>query len=67
VRDRRVIRVELSLSVRRMVVRAANGPLRNTRSANCGRYVKININEITPTERVVVGASFESRGFHNER
>jgi hypothetical protein len=59
--------VELSLKVRRIVVIVANGPLKNTRTASCGRYVKININESTPTDRVAVGASFESKGFHNER
>lgn len=67
VRDMILIKVELSLKVKRMVVRAANGPLKNTRTASCGRYVNMNINETTPIERVVVGASFESIGFHKQR
>jgi hypothetical protein len=65
--ERRVIKVELSLSVRRMVVKAARGPLTKTSTASCGRYAKINMKAITPTDKVIVGASFESKGFHKAR
>jgi len=63
----KVISVELSLRVRRMVVNAARGPLMKINTASCGRYVKINMKAITPTDRVMVGVIFESRGFHNVR
>lgn len=62
-----VIIVELSDRVKRIVVNAAKGPLTKTRTASCGRYVKMNINAMTPTDRDIVGRSFERRGFHSER
>jgi hypothetical protein len=62
-----VISVELSLRVRRIVVKAARGPLTKTSTASCGRYVKMNMKAMTPTDRVIVGANFERRGFHKVR
>ena len=56
--------MELSLSVRRMVVKAARGPLTKTRTASCGRYANTNMKTITATERDIVGISFERSGFH---
>jgi hypothetical protein len=62
----RLMIVELSERVRRIVVAAASGPLTSARTAACGRYAKTNMNAITPVESVKVGASFERRGFHKE-
>jgi hypothetical protein len=59
--------VELSLSVRRIVVKAARGPLTKTSTASCGRYANMNMKAMTPTDNVIVGANFERRGFHNVR
>lgn len=66
VRERRLIRVELSLRVKRIVVKAAKGPLTKTSTASWGRYATTNMNAITPTDKVIVGASFERRGFHSD-
>jgi len=59
--------VELSESVRRIVVKAARGPLTKTSTASCGRYAKTNMKAITPTDKVIVGANLERRGFHKVR
>jgi len=67
VRERRLIRVDDSLRVRRIVVKAAKGPLTNTSTASCGRYATKNMATTTTTESESVGASLERRGFHNDR
>ena len=67
VREITLIRVELSESVRRIVVKAASGPSTKTMKASCGRYVKKNMLVITTAESPIVGMSFERRGFHNAR
>lgn len=66
VRERIVMIVELSLRVRRIVVKAARGPFTKARIAICGRYVKMNMNATTPIESVMVGTSLERRGFHSD-
>jgi hypothetical protein len=65
--ERIVMRVELSLRVRRAVVKVAKGLLTKTRTASCGRYAKANIPAITATDKDIVGASFDIKGFHNAR
>ena len=65
--ERSVMSVELSLNVRRIVVKAARGPLTKTSTASCGRYANMNMKAITPTDKVIVGASLESNGFHKAR
>lgn len=62
-----LIKVELSLNVRRIVVNAASGPLTKTRTASCGRYANTNMKRTTPRERPMVGTSFERSGFHSSR
>lgn len=64
-RERMLMRVELSLSVKRTVVMAESGPFTTASAAACGRYVKTNMKVMTPTERVMVGTIFFIRGFHN--
>jgi hypothetical protein len=41
--------------------------LTKTSTASCGRYAKTNMKAITPTEKVIVGANLERRGFHKVR
>ena len=62
-----VMSVELSDSVNSTVETAARGPLTKTSTASCGRYANMNMKAMTPTDKVIVGASFERRGFHSVR
>lgn len=62
-----MIRVDDSLRVSRIVVKAARGPLTNTSTASCGRYATKNMATTTTTERDKVGTSLDRRGFQRER
>lgn len=65
VRERRLMMVELSLSVRRAAENAATGPEVNDIIAACGRYATRNINVVTPKLSVIVGANLDPSGLHS--
>ena len=62
VRERRLIKVELSLRVKRAAEIAATGPDVKAMTAACGTYATRNMNVVTPMLRVMVGASLEING-----
>jgi hypothetical protein len=63
----RLIMVELSLRMRRTVVKIARGPFMKTMIASWGKYVKKNMEPKTPAVSPRVGRMREVNGFHSER
>jgi len=64
-RERRFTMVELSLRIKRAVVKGAKGPFTKTRIASWGKYVKKNMKPSVPAVSVSVGTIREVKGFHN--
>ena len=65
VRERRLMIVELSLSVRSAAENAAIGPDVNAIIAAWGRYATKNMRVVTPRLKVIVGASLDISGRHS--
>jgi hypothetical protein len=63
-RVRAFVNVALSDNTSSIVDTTANGPFTSVRIAACGRYVKMNMNAVTPTAVVRVGSNFSTNGFH---
>ena len=63
--ERRLMRVELSLSVRSAAEKAAIGPEVKVMTAACGRYATKNMKVVTPKLNVMVGTSFDESGLHS--
>lgn len=59
--------VLLSLNTSRIVVSAASGPLTSVSTAACGRYVKKNMNVVTPTPVLMMAARCDVSGFQRLR
>jgi hypothetical protein len=63
----RLVTVELSLRTRGTAEMTARGPLTRARSAAWGRYVARNINVVTDMPVVMVGVTFDRKGFRRLR
>ena len=59
--------VELSLKTRRIDDNAARGPFTTASTAAWGKYVKTNMNVVTPMLVVNICASLDCNGFHRLR